>query len=390
MKIKIISNNVEQEEKRLASIVSWMVLGIFFVNASNVLISYVGDISEMVSTFNKAILFILIAFNIWIIAKRIRLRVVFVIYGIILVVIVSMIVAGTNTIYLYETLNTFSFTVFPIVIVIGCISDFSVLIDQLITIAIIAILLSMVVLILMVSSGYTSYYMGFANSLIIPVIMMLYKWKDSKKIWALFMAGAGSIAIIALGSRGALLCIIVYWLIVLLENSTSDKGRVKFFLILAIFSFLIINLETILTLINDLFTSLGITSRTLSLLSTVNNMSGREYIYNTIWVEISENPLAIRGIAGEYSVTGGVYAHNFILELLCQFGIVLGGMAVVAVFYFVIKDIIFLKRSKEKDIMVITLSAAIPLLFVSGSVWINVYFWIWLILNIRYRESSVK
>ena len=207
MKIKIISNNVEQEEKRLASIVSWMVLGIFFVNASNVLISYVGDISEMVSTFNKAILFILIAFNIWIIAKRIRLRVVFVIYGIILVVIVSMIVAGTNTIYLYETLNTFSFTVFPIVIVIGCISDFSVLIDQLITIAIIAILLSMVVLILMVSSGYTSYYMGFANSLIIPVIMMLYKWKDSKKIWALFMAGAGSIAIIALGSRGALLCI---------------------------------------------------------------------------------------------------------------------------------------------------------------------------------------
>ena len=374
-----------RDEKRLAFIITWMVIGLFIINASNMLKAYLGNVSELFSNINKIVILILIIAAIRIIFQRMRLFLLIFIIGLTIVILLNILFSGNSSTYLYSTLNTFFVTVFPIIVIVGCCSDFSILIRQLTRASIVIICISVFVLILAIPHGY-SYSMGFANSLIIPIIIMFYTYFNNKSKWSLLLSIMGIVVIIAIGSRGALLSIGIYFLISVLLNKDSKNYKIKLILTVLVCACCIIYFEQILLGISKIFDSFGINSRTLYLLlNDRNNMSGREMIYSNILNEIINNPFKIRGIAGEYAITGDTYAHNIFLELLSQFGIIFGGITIAVILYFIIKDIFFIKKSVVKDIIIIFLAASIPLLFVSGSLWINVYFWMWIILNIGYK-----
>lgn len=390
MIIRVTSRREKYIDKRLAFVISWMVLGLFLVNAGSVLMPIIGDVAELLSTINKVIIIILIAFNFGLILSRIRVDLILMILTLALAIIVSLIVSNESTGYLHETLDTFFLTVVPIIIVAGCIVDYSVVVEQLIIISSVIILLSVPVLVLAVLFVDYSYYMGYANSLTLPVIMMLYFWSKEHVKWSLCFALGGIVSILILGSRGALLGIVIYWLILLFEKAYFERKK-GYILFLIPFLFLVIlNVEKILLWINNIFSSLGITSRTITLVLSYSDSNSRNVLYERIWNEILENPFAIRGIAGEYSSSGGLYAHNFVLELLCQFGIVVGGLGLIIIAVYIARNIFFMKVSIERNLLIITLSASLPVLFVSGSIWMHVYFWIWITLNVKSRQCYRK
>lgn len=374
-----------RDEKRLAVIITWMVIGLFIINASNMLEAYLGNVSDLFSNMNKIIIFILIIAAIRIIFQRIRPFLLIFIIGLILVILLNILLVGNNSTYLNSTLNTFFVTIFPIIIIIGCCNNFSFLVLQLTRASVVIICISVLVLMLAIPYGY-SYSMGFANSLIIPIIMMFYSYFKNKNKWSLLLSMIGIVVIVAMGSRGALLSIGTYFLISMLLNKDSKNYKIKLMITILVCVCCIINFEQILLGISKIFDVFGITSRTLNLfLDDSNNMSGREIIYSNIQKEIVNNPFKIRGIAGEYAITGDTYAHNIFLELLSQFGIIFGGASIVGIVYLIIKNIFFMQESIVRDIIIIFLAASIPLLLVSGSLWINVYFWMWITLNIGYK-----
>ena len=195
-----------RDEKRLAFIITWMVIGLFIINASNMLKAYLGNVSESFSNINKIVILILIIASIRIIFQRMRLFLLIFIIGLTIVILLNILFSGNSSTYLYSTLNTFFVTVFPIIVIIGCCNNFSVLICQLTRASTVIICISVFVLILAIPHGY-SYSMGFANSLIVPIIIMFYTYFNNKSKWSLLLSIMGIVVVIAIGSRGALLSI---------------------------------------------------------------------------------------------------------------------------------------------------------------------------------------
>lgn len=229
-----------------------------------------------------------------------------------------------------------------------------------------------------------TYRMGLSYSLQLPTIMMFYNYYRTKEISSIVFALAGILTIVMLGSRGPLLGIFFFVGILLLKSFDIRKNALK--TICCVFSVLLF-----LVAKNYIFESLlhftqsfGFHSRTLFLLvnDTLHD-SGRSNIYGAIIEEILNNPLTIHGIASEYAVTGGTYAHNFILELIFDFGVVFGGIAVLYIFFQSFKTIrCFIIRGNINDsINLIMFACSFFYALVSGSIWMSVYFWIWLFLK---------
>ena len=136
---------------------------------------------------------------------------------------------------------------------------------------------------------------------------------------------------------------------------------------------------------------MNIYSRTLYLLlNEQTHDSGRNIIYGAIINEIKHNPFQIRGIAGEYIITNGAYAHNFILELLCDFGVVVGGISIIWIFWHIIQTIFNNFIEKESEVSMIFMATSIPVMFVSGSIWTTTYFWLWIALVIKRNKHKYR
>ena len=129
--------------------------------------------------------------------------------------------------------------------------------------------------------------------------------------------------------------------------------------------------------------AIGINSRTLALLSyDIGHMSGRDKLYRFFLKEIFSHPLAIHGINGEQAL-GYNYPHNIILELLYQFGIVLGGLIIAAIIARAVKTLkaSHINKDAKQQLEVIFLCASLPGLMISGTLWTQANFWIWLAVS---------
>ena len=187
-------------------------------------------------------------------------------------------------------------------------------------------------------------------------------------------------------------CFIAFVVGILILKSFEDrKNALKSVFYFLCVSFLIASNGFIFDSLFNIFQTFGFRSRTLSLV--INNAvfqdSGRSYIYDAMIQELFKNPLKIHGIASEYAFTGGAYAHNFILELLFDFGIFFGGFAVLYILFQAFETLLcFIKRGNANDsVNFILFSSSFLSALVSGTIWASVYFWLWLLMN---KEQFAK
>lgn len=212
------------------------------------------------------------------------------------------------------------------------------------------------------------YNMSFSYSLLIPIILHINELFNNYKTRNLILAICEIICILLYGSRGALLCIFIFIIIKLILRL---KLNVKSFFILIIVSITSINVlynfkkigSRILLLLNEK----GYYSRTLELLfsGNISQGSGRDNLYIESLSMINEKPLFGFGVGGEFSRLG-IYPHNIFLEILLNFGVIIGTACIVILFILTIKAI-FYKESISKDLMIIYLCGGFIPLFLSGS-----------------------
>ncbi len=113
-------------------------------------------------------------------------------------------------------------------------------------------------------------------------------------------------------------------------NKTNKKNitytRVLLYLIIFSIIFLgMLFLNEILEYIYEFLLNFGIRSRSIQLfLRDDVYLSGRDKIYDSVIEEISNNPILGIGLAGDRRIIGGGYAHNIFIEILANFGIVIG------------------------------------------------------------------
>ena len=174
---------------------------------------------------------------------------------------------------------------------------------------------------------FSGYNMSLSYALLLPTLSLYTKKTRRSLLAAAFLA----IVMLALGSRGAFFSL---GLFVVYDALFCDR-RVRLPLLILFLVFL-----ACLPFLIDILDGYGISPRTLLMLLSGNGgeLSGRETLYETMVEKITETPLWGVGLYGDRPLFEGTYCHNFFLEVVADFGLVLGPTLIVglsAAFFYV-------------------------------------------------------
>nr|WP_312579452.1 O-antigen ligase family protein [Sedimentibacter sp.] len=297
-----------------------------------------------------------------------------------------------NREYIIDLLFPFFFTSLPAFIYALSIRDFGVLksIMKKASYIVFVFGLFLGLVIFLGRSSVGVYSMSLSYYMLLPAIMFLDELLDELSLKTLLFTVLSLIIILALGSRGAILCVVVFVLLKFIRPNSKRtyKRAIGHFSLFGLGILAFIFFEQIIMNIYNFLLRFGISSRTLILfLRDEVSLSGRDRIYETIIKEITGNPIVGIGIAGDRPLFTSGYVHNIFFEILADFGIILGFFLSLGIILLTIKSL-FIKDRAKYNLVIIWISLGFVHLMVSSSYLIDIKFWILLGLMINILKEK--
>lgn len=174
-------------------------------------------------------------------------------------------------------------------------------------------------------------------------VIAYYFFKKEKAY--IFFACLGFIFALMCGSRGPTILIFTFISMCILINS-KKKISVIFFLLMCIL-FYAGFFYSLAMIGSELVSNLGFSTRIFDIFlqgETFSHTSGRDYIYKYLLMLLDEKPLMGYGLFGEWAYVGW-NAHQLYLEVLFEYGYILGSFLILLYICTIIKTI---KNEKEK------------------------------------------
>lgn len=235
-------------------------------------------------------------------------------------------------------------------------------------------------------------YMVFGFNLLINMYFLLVNFEicsKKMKILKSLLYFMGMLFLLMYGNRSALLLSLLFYIEVLMKSKYKYKVILALSSIGVVISIILLNVKKIYVYCLNL----GIMSRNMykiiELLS-LNNLDltkitgTRNLIYIDSFAIIQEKIMFGNGVGILYKRIGIEYAHNILLDILLDFGI-LGFTLFIVFIYIYLKRYINLKNSSFKRIIFILLNYQLVLLF-SSVYYNNEYFW--LIISIFFIKKG--
>lgn len=251
------------------------------------------------------------------------------------------------------------------------------------------------VIILLVSLLYTLYYLTSGRQLavdnmdqaysVLPAILIVFSrlFEPFRKKNNLIISILGIAYLLIMGTRGPFLCLAVFIGIMLFKKYGISKTVISTTVAIAFF---VIAFEStfVQTRMLGLATNLeeyGFSPRIVTMLVSRNitDANGRNSIKETLLSEIKDEPFQIRGLFADREATkglydyeyhtiyaNGTYAHNLIIEFIYDWGVFIGGVLILSLFFMAFK--LIYKIDKEKSFIVgMYICLGIVHLLISGS-----------------------
>lgn len=375
-----------------------------YTNFINNIFNYFGFNGFIYDTFVCIVISVYFIFKgLKVVIKNLKLRHLIIYIIFLFIYLSTFFLFPKNTRYMFSSIgdifynpfyNLFIFSL-PFFFFIQYIGDFKIFIKVFYNFSTIAILFILSSFYFFPASyNYSGNYMVLSYNLLIPVCFQIYIFSKSKNLINLILIILSISTIFLFGSRGTLVCIILYLMIVFLRNNLINTKKTIFFLSVFSMSFIIfvwnfnkVEEETIKTLIN-----LNIESRTVSKIINSNffEESGRNVIREVILNKIDDKILYGYGLYGDRVLTEQLYAfdtfgsyyslsstysHNILLELMVNFGLI-GFLIFIYILIKYLKTILNTSINLKNDLIVIFgISGLIKLLF-SGSYLNEPYFYL--------------
>jgi O-antigen ligase len=228
------------------------------------------------------------------------------------------------------------------------------------------------------------YSMALSYYMLLPTIVYMDEFLEKFTVRSIIIVLISLIIILALGSRGAIMCFGVFVILKLIttKKKLNYKTILIYIIIIALVIIILLFLDTILENLNNFLLQFGIHSRSIHLfLRDDVYLSGRDYLYEEMIEQIKNNPIFGIGLAGDRRVIGG-YAHNIIIEILANFGIILGSILVFLLAIITFKTL-FSKNKEVSNFIAIWFSIGFIHLMVSSSYLIDFKFWVFIGLAIK-------
>ena len=174
--------------------------------------------------------------------------------------------------------------------------------------------------------GHSTQYMNNAYSALIPVALLYNKGISEKKVLNVLLSLLAGFFLLVSGSRGAAITFIAFIFLyhIIAGEFTSKKLMIIVFACALMIAF-VYNLDSIFSWLAQFFKKFGISTRLIDLIngseSGIYRSDGRVLIYETALERIE---IIGGGLFFDRCITSYAYAHNFILEVLLDFGLILG------------------------------------------------------------------
>lgn len=223
----------------------------------------------------------------------------------------------------------------------------------------------------------------FSYSVLFPGIVFMHM---SKKIKILIVPSLVAVYLIGIygSNRMALLSYIIYFLYsIFLENGKLTVKKILMILAFLITSILLLwNLKSIAVWLINMLGKENYTPRILSLLSSNSFFSNSAR--NDITSFFISKALSFHGLIG-YGVNGDrvintlynhQYAHNIIIQILIEFGIIGGSILIILMIGMVVN--VVKRKTVYNNILPVIFFTQIFALFISGTFWTSNFFWMFI------------
>lgn len=289
-----------------------------------------------------------------------------------------------NTVYVKENLAQFFVYCLPFMWLGYYFIKHSIFLDVLLPIAKVKLVLALVVqtIILIVPSRdiFGGDYQTAAYSIIVGLISTYYLALRNRKKIDVFLSILGTLILMVCGSRGIFVSLIFFWAIYFISQ-TSNKQKIAIVLSVAIAS-LFFSFKEIIAPVASVAESFGFSTHLTDALAqgAVFEDESRELLYAGFWALIWQEPLGY-GIMGDRYIsyfTGifwkPIYPHNIFLELMVDFGYVIGIVLSLFLVYYIFKNVLFSKNRKYMMTLLVLTSTSLIKLFFASSFWIDQMF----------------
>ncbi len=188
------------------------------------------------------------------------------------------------------------------------------------------------------------YNLNYGYQVVFCFILYILLYLFNKQIIDLILSVISIYLVLSCGSRGSLICIAVATVLVILfllkttaVNTLKFYGLIGLTIVTAVFAGP--GLSMLFTYLAKVFDKYGISSRTLRMFikGKMDNTSGRDVIYQVARDMIRQKPITGYGFFGDrYRLRKIVYfgyPHNVVLEIMIQFGVIIGTLFLAIVLY---------------------------------------------------------
>lgn len=177
-------------------------------------------------------------------------------------------------------------------------------------------------------------YMVFSYFMLTALCVCFENFRCKRKIADLLLALVGSVTIILCGARGAVLSLVMFLVLRfwIFNDKLSKAVRIVRGLLGACGILLLAEyFQQILSWASWVCETLGVESRIITALlqDELTSSKGRNILIESVWRGIANNPMGYglfgdRYVAGTFGYDTYKYVHNVFLEMLCDFGVLLG------------------------------------------------------------------
>lgn len=390
------------EDSKIVNTICMVVVGLWVANLSYGLEDVTGISYEFFSTISKMLIFISLLYALPSLLRLISIMLIGILGSVMLVSVIQYVFFIETWSYYSDYLESFLLTILPVLICFSVLKDYRLLFERM---SLTCKALSVCLLICFIvfrgnifsSQGYS---MGFSNIMcfitnVILIDFMLVK-KEKKHVFFIGILLISNIyAIMIFGSRGGFVGVAACFIVLLLKKkyNTSLKNQIiiKTTIILVILA-LVVFYKEILMVVYSIIKFLGQDSRTLYLAIYMPSYNSRR---SDLWISafniIEEAPLSIRGIASD-RIGIGSYCHSLPIELIYDFGIILGSILFFGIVVGIIRTII-MSKSHFALTELMVLFGFFPVLLWTETIWNSMFFWAWFIIHIsrkRIERSNTK
>lgn len=193
------------------------------------------------------------------------------------------------------------------------------------------------------------------------------------------------------GTRGSVLAIFMYPVIVFLSDNSKLKRVIVLFILISVIVFTILNIEYVLINLKTVSSYFGLKThwidRTILLLQMENLSNSRYDLWGKALDSLMGYPLLGRGISG-FELEHGTYTHNIFFQFLVDFGIILGTIFIVLLVFLSLKSITLRNDPDRKSYIIMLMSSSLTVLMFTSVIWYFTTFWIFLYECIKTKNND--